>query len=288
MKKTAQSDRNRTLDIWGYRLPVDLLDARTREYLCALPEVRPPVQWVWQEMDRVWDEILLLPKVERDTRVFFQRYYSHPVWALNGVFTATDPESIGHRKAIAACVAALSPKHVVDYGGGFGALAQSLAVSLPSARIEILEPFVSALGRAKVEPFPNVSFATEFSDPCDVLIAQDVLEHVEQPANLVIRMAEAVKTGGHLIFANCFSPVIKCHLPETFYLRHTFGFVMGGLGLEFVGTVPGAPHAEIYRRPAMLRIDSYRVRNRAARAFGGALSVVEDALRVVWRRVRYR
>src|SRR5690606_22485283 len=114
---------------------------------------------------------------------------------------------------------------------------------LPRARIEILEPFASALGRAAIAPFSNVTFAAEFGEPCDVLVAQDVLEHVEQPIDLAIRMAQAVKPGGYLIFANCFWPVIKCHLPQTFYLRRSFRFVMRGLGLEFVGVIPGAEHA---------------------------------------------
>ena len=274
------------LDIWGYRIPTDLLDAEAMRYLAALPKQKPTVRWVWQEMDRLWNEIAQLPECKADIHKLFQAYYAHPVWLLNGFFTAVDPESIEHRKAIAKRAAACAPSRVVDYGGGFGELARALASLMPEAKIEILEPFPSTVGRAAVKELANVEFAAEFGEPCDVMIAQDVLEHVERPTELAIRMAQAVKPGGYLIFANCFWPVIKCHLPQTFYLRRHFRFVMRGLGLEFIGTVEGAGHAEVYRRPLVLDLDTCHRHDRLAKLFGTPLSMLEDAARHLLRRIR--
>jgi len=274
------------LDIWGYCIPTDLLDEEAIRYLAALPKHKPTVLWVWQEMDRLWNEIAQRPECKADIHKLFQAYYAHPVWLLNGVFTAVDPESIEHRRAIAKRAVACAPARVVDYGGGFGELARALASLLPRAQIEILEPFASAVGRAAVKDLPNVKFAAEFGEPCDVMIAQDVLEHVERPIELAICMAQAVRPGGYLIFANCFWPVIKCHLPPTFYLRRNFRYVMRGLGLEFVGTVEGAVHAEVYRRPLELDLDMCRRHDRVAKLFGTPLSMLEDAARQLLRCIR--
>lgn len=282
----CETAANNALTVWGYEIPADMVDDDTSRYLGALPEKRPSVMWVWSEMDRVWTEIAQKPGCVANRKSLLDNYYAHPVWLLNGIFTATDPESIEHRKLIAGYAASLCPRRVIDYGGGFGELARVLASRVKDAQIDIVEPYPSAIGRAAVESIPNVRFSAELYGTCDLLIAQDVLEHVETPVELAIRMASTTKTGGYLIFANCFWPVIKCHLPETFYLRHTFRFVMKGLGLEFMGTVPGAPHAEIYRKPAKLRINSCRARNRAAKVIGGLLSLAEDSLRRAWRRAR--
>ena len=276
------------LDIWGYCIPTDLLDAEAMRYLAALPKQKPTVRWVWQEMDRLWNEITQRPECKADIHKLFQAYYAHPVWLLNGVFTAVDPESIEHRKAIAKRAAAFAPTRVVDYGGGFGELARALSSQIPEAEIEILEPFASAVGLAAVKDLPNVEFAAEFGEPCDVIIAQDVLEHVERPTELAICMAQAVKPGGYLIFANCFWPVIKCHLPQTFYLRRSFRFVMGGLGLEFVGVIPGAEHVEIFRRAMTLDVAVCYRRDRLARTFWAPVIAMEDAGRCIWRRIRGR
>jgi 2-polyprenyl-6-hydroxyphenyl methylase/3-demethylubiquinone-9 3-methyltransferase len=277
-----------SFDLWGFHISSNLIDTNTRTYLLSLPKARPTVQWVWREMDRVWNEALLQPEVQCNIHALFRYYYSHPVWILNGIFTSIDPLSVNHRTAIATYVESLSPKHVVDYGGGFGALAKILSEKLPESHIEIFEPFASALGQAAIRSYSNIIFIDKFGEPCDVMIAQDVLEHVEDPVELAIEMVQAVKPGGYLIFANCFWPVIKCHLPQTFYLRHYFRYIMRGLRLEFIGTVNGAKHAEIYLRPAELNLDACRKRVRSAKFAGSPLSAVEDFLRSVLCYIRGR
>ena len=92
----------------------------------------------------------------------------------------------------------------------------------------------------------------------DVVIVQEVLEHIEDPISLAYDLGCAVKFGGFVIFANCFSPVILCHLPCTFYLRHTFILLMRFLGFKYVGVVEGADHALVFKRQGILRLKNAR------------------------------
>jgi 2-polyprenyl-6-hydroxyphenyl methylase/3-demethylubiquinone-9 3-methyltransferase len=71
-----------------------------------------------------------------------------------------------------------------------------------------------------------------------------------------------------VIFANCFYPVIECHLPLTFYLRHTFRRVLEGGRLEFLGTIPGAEHVQVFRKGSAVDEDGIRRRDQAARRLG--------------------
>jgi len=81
---------------------------------------------------------------------------------------------------------------------------------------------------------------------------------------LAEKMVRATKVGGYVIFANCFFPVLKCHLPSTFYLRHTFTWVVKCMGLKFVGRVDGANHALVFQRVGT--VESIRVARRETAA----------------------
>lgn len=234
--------------LWGVRLPVESLAQADIDYLEDVARVeRPPVEWVWQEMDRVWDA-LALDNSKPLSGQAIGAFYSHPVWVVNGVFSATDPDSVMHRDMIAAYVARLGARRVADYGGGFGELAKKLITAIPQGKIDIVEPYPSKLGMRRLQGVVGVSFVQELNGQYDCIIAQDVLEHVEQPLVLTRQMVQATRMGGYLIFANCFYPVIKCHLPSTFYLRHTFAWVVRAMGLKFVGRVDGVSHALVFKR----------------------------------------
>ena len=208
---------------------------------------RPPVEWVWQEMDRVWDALSLDNTLKLDGQAIGV-FYAHPVWVVNGVFSATDPDSVQHRDSIASYVSQMGVMRIADYGGGFGELAMKLSTVAPQGQIDIVEPYPSKLGLMRVEGIAGIRFVKDFDGQYDCVIAQDVLEHVEQPLALAAQMVQATKPGGYLIFANCFFPVIKSHLPATFYLRHTFAWVVRAMGLKYVGHVPGVNHALIFQR----------------------------------------
>ncbi|QPN65915.1 bifunctional 2-polyprenyl-6-hydroxyphenol methylase/3-demethylubiquinol 3-O-methyltransferase UbiG [Synechococcus sp. CBW1006] len=168
--------------------------------------------------------------------------------------------SMEHRQAITIAVAELRPLKVVDFGGGFGTLARLLASALPQSAIEICEPYPPRHGIESCKPFANISFVPELNrQSVDVLVSTDVLEHVQDPIALLAAMVDAVRPGGHLLIANCFFPVIACHLPCTFHLRFSFNAFCRALGLKVLGPCEGS-HATIYRRTRVLEPNWRRLR----------------------------
>lgn len=204
------------------------------------------LQRLWSLMDRVWDESGCdSGQFDADA---YATFYSHPIWLLNGIFIEQDPVSMQHRHAIATAVSSLNPSSVVDFGGGFGTFSRLLAEACPSARIDICEPYPPMHGLEAAKNYPNIHYVTQLRlSFYDVLVCTDVLEHVFAPLQLLTEFRAAVKPGGHLVIANCFYPVIKCHLPSTFHLRYTFDLFARLLGLAVVGDCIGS-HARIYRR----------------------------------------
>ncbi|WP_188021073.1 bifunctional 2-polyprenyl-6-hydroxyphenol methylase/3-demethylubiquinol 3-O-methyltransferase UbiG [Synechococcus sp. RS9907] len=187
-------------------------------------------------------------------------FYNDPVWLLNGMFIEQHAISMGHRQAITSAVASLAPEQVLDFGGGFGTLARLLATTLPNADVAICEPYPPRHGIESCKPFPNIRFIPELeSQSVDVLVSTDVLEHVPDPLSLLAAMVDAVKPCGHLFIANCFYPVIACHLPCTFHLRYSFDAFCQALGLESLGLCEGS-HASVYRRSQVVQPDWQRLR----------------------------
>jgi len=271
--------------LWGERLPVEALPLADIEYLVNIAKMeRPAVEWIWQEMDRVWDA-LALDNASALSGQAIGDFYSHPVWVVNGVFSATDPDSVRHRDSIASCVGRLGVRRVADYGGGFGELAKKLSAVMPQAQIEIVEPYPSKLGMLRVEGMAGIKFVKSFDGQYDCVIAQDVLEHVEQPLALTEQMVQATRLGGHLIFANCFFPAIKCHLPTTFYLRHTFAWVVKGMGLKCVGRVVGADHALVFEKVGTSDKAKTAFLNTVAKVAGPLLNTMGPVLGAIRRRI---
>jgi SAM-dependent methyltransferase len=218
----------------------------------------PSLEQMWMLMDQAWERCGCNNRLP-DPKLL-ARFYSDPVWLFNGMFIEQHDVSMGHRQAITASVAALAPRDVVDFGGGFGTLGRLLAASLPEAEIAISEPYPPRHGIESCKPFANIRFVPELtSQNYDVLVSTDVLEHVPDPLALLVAMVDSVRPGGHLLIANCFFPVISCHLPSTFHLRYSFDKFCEALGLEVLGPCHGS-HATIYRRIQVLEPDWPRLR----------------------------
>jgi 2-polyprenyl-3-methyl-5-hydroxy-6-metoxy-1,4-benzoquinol methylase len=218
----------------------------------------PSLEQLMGLMDQAWDRHgcdSRTPNAER-----LASFYSDPIWLLNGMFIEQHDVSMGHRHAITIAVAALVPKRVLDFGGGFGTLARLLATALPQAEISIFEPYPPRHGIESCKPFANIRFVPELSSQSvDVLVSTDVLEHVPDPLRLLAAMVDTLRPGGHLLIANCFYPAILCHLPCTFHLRYSFDNFCRALGLEVVGPCKGS-HATIYRRTHVMEPDWSRLR----------------------------
>lgn len=251
-----------------------------RKYLASFGDLKYlPRKILLGEIDRAWDECVLSNRnafrIQQDKVAVF---YSHPVWVLNGLFSEHDPESRAHRQAIAACVKKLNVSRVADYGGGSSVLALLIAEAAPNIYVEIIEPYPNDVFVKRFKDFPSVNFVPYLSSDYDVVITQDVLEHLEKPLDLVINLIQATRMNGFLIFANCFYPVIKCHLPTTFYLRHTFLGLMRHAGLEFVGQISGAEHALLFQRVGLLDRSEFDRASKQAKLIGSMLNVAISAL----------
>ncbi|WP_302556457.1 bifunctional 2-polyprenyl-6-hydroxyphenol methylase/3-demethylubiquinol 3-O-methyltransferase UbiG [Desulfovibrio piger] len=194
--------------------------------MLSLISPSPRLEEIWALMDLAW----AATKADLADSQSLDTFYSHPVWTLNGIFTETHEESIYNRKVFADHIAATQPTRIADYGGGFGALARLLAKRLPSASIDVVEPYPSELALSLCKNFSNIRFVNRLSGAYDVIVALDVLEHVPAPLDLVYDLSRYTHKNSYLLLANCFYPVIKCHLPCTFYLRDTFDFLMKKMG----------------------------------------------------------
>lgn len=205
----------------------------------------PGLEDIWMMMDMVWDELGCDNRSLSGEKI--KLFYSHPVWLLNGLFIEQHELSLQIRNSVAEWIARNRAvvNTVIDYGGGFGTLARMIAEKDGTIDVDIFEPFPSSLAVKKAANFSNLHFVSSFEKRYDCIICLDVLEHVDDPLALLSGMINNVRKGGYLVFANCFYPVIKCHLPSTFHFRYTFGFFMRLMGLKALGAC-GNSHATVY------------------------------------------
>lgn len=189
----------------------------------------PNLQQLWQLMDETWQALGCDP-LHLDQRV--TAYYNHPVWLLNGLYIEQDPLSLAYRKGFSSWAAARRPARVADYGGGFGGLARLLGSALPDAQVEVVEPHPHPAAIALAAKTPNVRYVAELTGRYDLLIATDVFEHVPDPIGLAASTAAYLQIGGTYLMANCFAPVIACHLPQLFHLSIGWDQAMRAMGLQ--------------------------------------------------------
>ena len=196
-------------------------------------------------IDKVWDELECDNQVIDEDKM--SQFYSHPVWTLNGLFAEQDPLSLQHRRSISNWIANNELAKTLDFGGGFGTLARMIVGKNSKARVDIYEPYPSEYAVSRCGKYSSINFVSLMDHDYDCIVSTDVLEHVTTPLHLFESMIKSVKVGGYLIIANCFFPIIKCHLPSTFHLRYTFDRFAIAMGLEIIGNCTGS-HATIYKK----------------------------------------
>jgi len=213
---------------------------------------------MWYLMDLVWDDFECDNKKLNWEKI--GKFYSHPVWLLNGLFIEQDDVSMGHRHAISDWVLNNNLKNVVDYGGGFGTLARLVAQKNKEIKIDIYEPHPSVFGLKRASEYKNITVINQLEeDYYDCLLSTDVLEHVPDPLNDFSKMIDSVKIGGYLVIANAFFPMIKCHLPQNFHFRYTFNKFAKMMGLEVVGILEGS-HATIFKKISVVKPQWKKIR----------------------------
>jgi 2-polyprenyl-6-hydroxyphenyl methylase/3-demethylubiquinone-9 3-methyltransferase len=245
------------------------------KYLCSFGNISElPRQLLLNELDKVWISLGLDNEIPLQLQVeAVGKFYSHPVWILNGLFSELDSDSRSHRVAIANYIKKLGVLRVADYGGGSGVLARFIA-QVPDIRVDVIEPYPSSFFLNRVSDCKNVQFVDVLGSNYDLVVAQDVLEHTDDPLAVAVKLISATRKGGYLIFANCFFPVIKCHLPTTFYLRHTFPLLMFFAGLKYVAAVDGAEHALVFKKIGPIRAFSFKFASSVARPFAALIDKV--------------
>ncbi len=203
------------------------------------------VEQIWYLVDLVWDDFNCNNrKLNWDNIGCF---YSHPVWLLNGLHIEQDTVSMGHRHAISDWVIKKGFNKVVDYGGGFGTLARLVAEKNELTQVDIYEPHPSEFGLKRAAEFKNINIVECLEVEYSCLLSTDVLEHVPGPLDDFSKMIDSVKVGGYLVVANCFYPVVKCHLPQNFHFRYSFNAFAKMMGLEVIGILEGS-HATVFKK----------------------------------------
>jgi 2-polyprenyl-3-methyl-5-hydroxy-6-metoxy-1,4-benzoquinol methylase len=210
--------------------------SQLKQLLASSADNSLSVEQLWQMMDDVWDRLGCDNQNLNWDKISV--FYNHPVWILNGLFIEQDELSMKNRKCISDWIALRKEEisQVVDYGGGMGILAQLIAQANPKLKIDIYEPYPTDVAIKRLASYSTVQFVDRLrSNTYDCLVSTDVLEHVADPLNLLAEMITSVRPQGYLIIANCFNPVIKCHLPQTFHLRYTFNQFAKLMGLKSLG-----------------------------------------------------
>jgi 2-polyprenyl-3-methyl-5-hydroxy-6-metoxy-1,4-benzoquinol methylase len=215
------------------------------------------LEQIWYLMDLVWDDYGC------DNRKLdwenITKFYSHSVWLLNGLFIEQDNISMGHRHAISDWIVKNNFKNIVDYGGGFGTLARLVAQKNKNIKMNVYEPHPSQFGLKRANKFKNINIIRELDRDYDCLMSTDVLEHTPDPLKNFFEMIGSVEVGGHLVVANCFYPVIKCHLPQGFHFRYSFNIFAKIMGLRYIGIVEGS-HAIIFKKIEDKKVNWLKIR----------------------------
>lgn len=198
--------------------------------LALLGTDSPTLEQIWECMDFMWDSMGCNSRCLDDVKL--SKFYRHPVWLLNGLFIEQHELSIQHRRVFTNWIAAQNPHRVADYGGGFGTLARFIGERCPETEVNIIEPHPHPLAKRYCEEHLNVMYRPWFTGYYDIIAATDVFEHVPDPLNEVERTANFLKLGGYYLIANCFYPVIKCHLPQTFHFRYSWNRALMAMNLE--------------------------------------------------------
>lgn len=241
------------------------------------------LEFIWYLMDWVWDEIGC--GNEKMNLNKMAEFYSHPVWLLNGLFIEQDEESMRHRHAISDWIVQKQLKCIIDYGGGFGTLAKLISMKNEKALIDIYEPFPSDYSLNIINEYAHIFLTDQLSKQYDCLVSTDVLEHVYNPLETLSDMISCLKVGGYLVIANCFLPVIKCHLPQNLHLNYTFSLFARMMGMAALYNIKGS-HAMVYKKVNVTSPDWQQIRY--LEKLSKSMYPFAEAAKKIYRRIRKR
>lgn len=166
-------------------------------------------------IDAAWDEVLKKHDGQL-TDLFLSEFYSHPVWALNSIFSESDPQSLQHRYAIANTIQEPGISSIADIGGGSGTFLRLLKAKAPTIQCILCEPYLQPSIISSLQA-KGIDWAPQPPESAEGLTPIDVLEHMPDPLGFMKEIISNAKDRAYFFFGNCFYPVIKCHLPEAFF-----------------------------------------------------------------------
>jgi 2-polyprenyl-6-hydroxyphenyl methylase/3-demethylubiquinone-9 3-methyltransferase len=215
-----------------------------RDYVISFPELIS-LNDLHVLIDGAWDTILANHE-GKISDAFLSEFYSHPVWALNAIFAESDPQSRSHRVALATQIRNLGISSVADIGGGSGTFLRILKSTHTSINCILCEPYIE---HNLISPLQKkgIEWSAHPPENVEAYTLIDVLEHLGDPLRLVKDLVDIASNGSYFFFGNCFYPIIKCHLAQTFFLRRTFALAAKCMGLQPLGRVKDAEYIEIYR-----------------------------------------
>lgn len=212
----------------------------------------PDLNQLWSLMNEPWNNLGCNPNFI-DTKI--DAYYAHPVWLLNGLFIEQHYKSLENRSTFKDWVVGVNPSRLAEFGGGFGGLARLIGGALPALSIDIVEPHPHLIAIERANKTSNVRYKASLEGNYDVIIATDVFEHVPDPLKILYETSQHLKIGGKYLIANCFLPVIHCHLPQTFHFRNSWD-----IALKAMGMIPAekVAYGRVYIRGESLNIEAAR------------------------------
>ena len=228
---------------------------------------------IWSLMDKAWVECSCVQGAG-DGQISL--FYDHPVWLLNGLFIEQHELSKRHRRDFAHYISSLKPRRVADFGGGFGSLARMTGEICPEAEVHVIEPHPQKTAVALAEKTENVRYMPELQGRYDVLVATDVFEHVTDPLLLVESTAGHLRMNGQFVIANCFWPVILCHLPGTFHFRWSWAKAMQKMNLIPMAKVA---YGRAFKKSGPVSAAGAREMERRSRSFFGVIECLPSRVR---------
>lgn len=185
-----------------------------------------------------------------------------------------DENSYGWRKRlgfVSRVVRETAPATALDIGCGTGAaLTVPLAEAFPALDILGVDSDAVSIGRAMAEPHPgNVRFSER--EPAaerqfDLVIASEVLEHVEDPQAFLDRLRDFARPGGRIVVTvpNGYGPFEACALFEALFnlsgaqrmLRRALGRAKDRQAASAAPplTMAVSPHINFFSRGALLAL----------------------------------
>jgi 2-polyprenyl-3-methyl-5-hydroxy-6-metoxy-1,4-benzoquinol methylase len=223
------------------RLSVDNRWQEAIQYLTPSEQINGlKLQRIWSILDEGWKEVQEQINTQRSKSELpnlLYHYYQHPVWLINAAFSESDEATISDRLAAVRLISHVKPSKILDFGGGIGTVSRLCSITLPQTEeidlVDITE--FRYIIKQYLADFKNIRVLEEPNPPYDAVISTEVLEHLIEPVEAVIRINRLLRIGGAFSASWSFAPGIQCHLPKNFHLRRLMFWIIRSLGFGFYG-----------------------------------------------------